>query len=124
MMDTKHRIRKFAEAGREQLNAGERVRAALWALLAFGVLTLVVESIFVLRGYRVARPILLLPLLIAIVTAISAYARFRFSHHRAVGHIGRFFDLKEGLVTADEHIREGRGDEIHELQLEHTGRAL
>ena len=54
----------------------------------------------------------------------GCYFRFRFSHRRAVGHIDRFFDLKEGLVTAHEHMRENRNEEIHELQLRHTGRII
>jgi hypothetical protein len=123
-MDSKHNIRAFAEKGREHLNAAQRLRAGLWALLIFGAVALAVELVFVLSGHRVARWILLLPLAVAVVVAIVAYLRFRFCHRRAIGHIDDFFDLKDGLVTADEHIRKGRSDEIHTLQLKHTARAI
>lgn len=123
-MTTKQKIQKFAEEGREQLNAGERVRALLWALLAFGGVALVAELAFVLRGHRVALPILGIPVVVALAVAVVAYLRFRFSHRKAVGHIDRFFGMKEGLVTADEHIREQRGGAIHALQLEQTGQVV
>lgn len=123
-METKAKIRRFAETGREHLNAGQRVRAVLWALLAFGVVALVAELAFVLRGHRVALPILGIPVVVALTVSVVAYLRFRFSHGKAVGHIDRFFEMKEGLVTADEHIREERGEAIHELQLEQTGQVV
>ncbi|MBN2161879.1 MAG: hypothetical protein JXR25_09525 [Pontiellaceae bacterium] len=123
-MDSRKKIVDFASVGRRELNRGQTVRAVLWSALAFGAVALIAELAFVLRGHRVALPILILPLLLAGGVMAACYLRFRFSHHRAIRHMDRFFDLKEGLVTADEHLREGRNEEIHELQLNHTGRAL
>ncbi len=124
MTETKHKIRAFAEAGREHLNAGERRRAVVWSLLVFGAVALLSALPFVLRGFRVDRRILGLPLVVAAVVAVVFYLRQRYSHRKAVGHADRFFGLKEGLITAEEHIREGREEEIHRLQLEHTQRTI
>lgn len=124
MSKAKDRIRAFAEAGREHLNAGERRRAAVWSLLVFGAVALLAALPFVLRGFRVDRRILALPLVLAAILAVVFYLRQRYSHRKAVGHADRFFGLKEGLITADEHIREGREEEIHRLQLEHTQRTI
>ena len=123
-MSSRIRIAEFVRNGRQELNRSQKVRAGLWAALAFGAVALVAELLFVLRGHRVALPVLLLPLLLAGAVMAICYLRFRFSHHRAILHIDRFFKLKEGLVTADEHLREGCSEEIHELQLSHTDRAL
>lgn len=119
-LDLKQQISHLVCEGRERLNAGERLRSGAWALFAFGVFALFFELSYLLRGHRVALPILLLPLLLAGSVALVRYLRFRYSHRKAVGHMDRVFDLKEGLITADEHIREGRDDEIHRLQLQHT----
>ncbi len=124
MTEAKHRIRTFAAAGREHLNAGERVRAVVWSLLVFGAVALLSSLPFVLRGFRVDRRMLALPLVVAAGVAAVFYLRRRFSHRKAVGHADRFFGMKEGLITADEHIREGREEEIHHLQLEHTRQTI
>lgn len=124
MKDTKHKIRAFAEAGRDHLNAGERRRSVVWALLVFGAVAVLLSLVFVLRGFRVDRRMLALPLLVAVGVAVVFYLRRCYSHRKAIGHADRFFELKEGLVTADEHIREGREEEIHHLQLEHTRRRI
>ena len=124
MIESKNRVQTFAAEGREQLNAGERTKAALFAALAFGVVALVVEGVYLARGQRVAPAVLLVALLAAAGVALATYARYRFTHLRAVGHLDRFFKLKEGLVTADEHIRAGRDEEIHALQVKHTARRL
>lgn len=124
MKETKHRIRAFTEAGREHLNAGERLRAGIGSLLVFGAVALLAALPFVLRGFRVDRRILGVPLVLATVLAVGFYLRQRYSHRKAVGYADRFFGLKEGLITADEHIREGREEEIHRLQLEHTQQTI
>ncbi|MBN2702841.1 MAG: hypothetical protein JXR23_01385 [Pontiellaceae bacterium] len=123
-METRRRITAFARNGHEQLNRAEKVRAVLWSAMAFGMIALLAELVFVLRGYRVLVPVLLFPLLVSIAVAVGCYVRFRYSYRRAVGHMDRFFNLKDGLVTADEHIREDRRGEIHELQLQHTERMI
>ncbi|MDF7800298.1 hypothetical protein P4C99_12540 [Pontiellaceae bacterium B1224] len=124
MSESKNRVQDFAAAGREHLNAGERARAALFAAFAFSVVALALELSFLLRGHRVAPLILFVPLVVATLVAWGVYARFRYSHLRAVGRLDHFFNIKEGLITADEHIRAGRNEEIHALQIDHTARKL
>ena len=124
MKEIKHRIREFTEAGRGYLNAGERLRTGVWSLLAFGVVAMLSALPFVLRGFRVDRRILVLPLVLAAIFAVMFYLRQRYSHRKAVRRSDHVFGLKEGLITADEHIREGREEEILRLQLEHTQRII
>lgn len=124
MSESKNRVTAFSGQGRTALNAGARARAVLWAALVFGGAALAVELVFLLRGHRVPPLVLAAPLVGSALAAVVAYTRLRHSHERAVGHLDRFFGLKEGLITADEHIRKGRSEEIHELQIGHTARRI
>lgn len=123
-MNDKQKIKAFVEASHTHLNAGERKRIGLWAVFVFGCAAVLATLPFVLRGFRVDRRILWMPLAASIGVAVVLYLRKRYTRRRAVGQADRFFDLKEGLVTADEHIREGRSEEIHRLQLRHTEHLL
>jgi hypothetical protein len=116
----KQTIQDFIEVGHTHLDADGRMRSSIFALVAFGLLALPVELMFVLRGHRVPVMLLLLPVSGALLTGYGYYLKFRFDRNAAVNHMDRFFNLKEGLVTAHETLSERRGGEIHDLQCRHT----
>lgn len=123
-MNPHHKIKSFITAGHEHLNAVKRQRAGLWALLIFGFIALIVESIFIVRGYRVPRLILLIPLFISLVVASWMYIKTRYSNHQAIQKMDQFFQLKEGLVTANEQLNTSKKSAFRELQIQHTEKVL
>jgi len=124
MKKIKEQINEFSASGQAYLNAGARVLAGLWALVALGGVGSLVGLIFVARGHRVPLWLILFPVAMAVTVAIGFYLRNRYSRHQAVCESDHFFELNEGLITADEHIRKNREEEIHRLQLEHTQRRI
>jgi len=124
MKKVKEQIDEFSTSGQAHLNAGTRMLAGLWALVALGGVGSLVGLIFVVRGHRVPLWLILFPLTMAVTVAVGFYLRNRYSRHQAVCKSDHFFELNEGLITADEHIRKNREEEIHRLQLEHTQRRI
>lgn len=112
------KIDHFIKQLQKRLNFHMALREMCNAVLLFLTGTLLVATIYVLRGYRVDCRCYFIPLAIALIFFILRYIAGYCKQAAAADYADRYFDLKNALVSELDFA--GKSGAFHELRRQHT----
>lgn len=112
--------RKFIDRVQLSLNRQVMVDQAVTSLIICGVGMIIVGLIFVVLGYQVELPYLLIPLVVALLYMIESYHRKRYDVEQAAAYADTHFELNDALVSALDFEGQAEIHGFHKLHFSAT----